>query len=212
MSKKKIISVLGDSISTFAGYTPRMMNFYDTYIQEEAGISSVEDTWWMRVIRHMDGVLGSNDSIAGSTVSGNVSLSATSRKRHQNLAINGRPDCILLYVGTNDWAYSVLPDEFEEAYRDMLYSLTTLYPYADIYCATLLRGQEPADSEDCFFNVDGCISPMIYSSIIRNCVKEADLKLVDLEQYHMEYSTIDGVHPNACGMKMIADLWIKELK
>ena len=42
--KKRKISILGDSISTFAGYTPVEAVFYDSYVQWETGVKSVEDT------------------------------------------------------------------------------------------------------------------------------------------------------------------------
>ena len=209
--RERTISILGDSISTYEGFTPMGYDFYDRYTRREAGISSVEDTWWMQVIRAMGGRLGYNHSISGSTVSGNISLSGTSGIRQQALAINGSPDVILLYMGSNDWAYSVLPEEFEQAYASMLTSLKKLYPFAKIYAATLLRGKDVEDPQMRFFNIDRCVSPRVYSRIIRKCIEKCDVELVDLEKYQEEYASIDGVHPNADGMKTIAQLWKKEL-
>ena len=209
---KKRYSILGDSISTYEGFSPMGYVFYDRYSRREAGMASVEDCWWMQVIRAMDGELGYNHSLSGSTVSGGVSISATSEIRQQALAINGIPDVILLYMGSNDWAYAVLPEEFEDAYGKMLYHLRRLYPHAQICCATLLRGADVEDPEMRFFNIDSCPSPRIYSNIIRRCVDKAGLTLIDLESYHEEYQTIDGVHPDREGMRTIADLWIRELR
>lgn len=211
MSDKKIYSILGDSISTYGGYTPLAYDFYDRYTCAEAGIRSVEDTWWMQVIRAAGGVLGYNNSISGSTVAGDVSLSGTSENRLRSLAANGSPDVIFLYMGGNDWAYSVLPEEFQDAYRRMLNRLRLLYPDAEIYCATLMRGQDVDDPSMRFFNMDACISPRIYSGIIRDCAIKAGAEVIDLEKYQTEYATIDGVHPNLQGMQTIAELWIREL-
>ena len=61
--EKRRISILGDSISTFAGYTPEEAVFYDSYVQWETGVKSVEDTWWMQVIKALDGELGTNHSL-----------------------------------------------------------------------------------------------------------------------------------------------------
>lgn len=211
MERGKKFSVLGDSISTFAGYTPEMYDFYDYYVQKEAGMTSVEDTWWMQVIRYAKGELGYNNSISGSMVSANISISATAKNRQISLGSNGTPDVILFYMGTNDWAFSVLPQEFEHAYDRTLRALKDLYPNAEICCATILRGMDAEDPEYRFMNVDSCISPRIYSRIIRKCVEKAELTLIDLEKYNIEYKTIDGIHPNRLGMKTIADLWIKEM-
>ena len=79
--EKRRISILGDSISTFAGYTPEEAVFYDSYVQWETGVKSVEDTWWMQVIKALDGELGTNHSLGGSMVSGNLSTSAMSYER-----------------------------------------------------------------------------------------------------------------------------------
>ena len=83
--QKKRISILGDSVSTFAGYTPDGALFYDSWRQGEAGVTGPDDTWWMQVIQGVGGVLGINNSYAGSTVSGSLASSGTSEQRLQAL-------------------------------------------------------------------------------------------------------------------------------
>ena len=209
--QKKRISILGDSVSTFAGITPPEALFYDAWRQEETGVTSPDDTWWMQVIQGMGGILGVNNSYAGSTVSGGFMTSGTSEKRLRTLSAEGEPDMILVAMGANDWGFGVHPQEFEYEYRRMLQRMKRLYPRAEIWCATILRGK-PAPEEEMFFNVDGVISPNIYSDIIRRIGTEEAVHLADVSGYHMEYETIDGVHPNREGMKMIACLWLKELQ
>ena len=63
-------------------YTKRQC-FYDSYVQWETGVKTVEDTWWMQVIRAFDAELGINNSVAGSMVSGNLSTSAMAEERIQ---------------------------------------------------------------------------------------------------------------------------------
>ncbi|CVI70953.1 GDSL-like Lipase/Acylhydrolase [Eubacteriaceae bacterium CHKCI004] len=209
--QKKRISILGDSVSTFAGITPPEALFYDAWRQEETGVTSPDDTWWMQVIQGMGGILGVNNSYAGSTVSGGFMTSGTSEKRLRTLSAEGEPDMILVAMGANDWGFGVHPQEFEYEYRRMLQRMKRLYPRAEIWCATILRGK-PVPEEEMFFNVDGVISPNIYSDIIRRIGTEEAVHLADVSGYHMEYETIDGVHPNREGMKMIACLWLKELQ
>ena len=209
--QKKRISILGDSVSTLAGITPPEALFYDAWRQEETGVTSPDDTWWMQVIQGMGGILGVNNSYAGSTVSGGFMTSGTSEKRLRTLSAEGEPDMILVAMGANDWGFGVHPQEFEYEYRRMLQRMKRLYPRAEIWCATILRGK-PVPEEEMFFNVDGVISPNIYSDIIRRIGTEEAVHLADVSGYHMEYETIDGVHPNREGMKMIACLWLKELQ
>ena len=208
---KKRISILGDSVSTFAGITPPEALFYDAWRQEETGVTSPDDTWWMQVIQGMGGILGVNNSYAGSTVSGGFMTSGTSEKRLRTLSAEGEPDMILVAMGANDWGFGGHPQEFEYEYRRMLQRMKRLYPRAEIWCATILRGK-PVPEEEMFFNVDGVISPNIYSDIIRRIGTEEAVHLADVSGYHMEYETIDGVHPNREGMKIIACLWLKELQ
>ena len=137
--------------------------------------------------------------------------SGTSEKRLRTLSAEGEPDMILVAMGANDWGFGVHPQEFEYEYRRMLQRMKRLYPRAEIWCATILRGK-PVPEEEMFFNVDGVISPNIYSDIIRRIGTEEAVHLADVSGYHMEYETIDGVHPNREGLKKIACLWLKELQ
>ena len=82
---KKIISILGDSISTFAGYTPAGAVFYDDWRQRETGVADPGATWWMQVIEGLGGVLGVNNSYSGSTVSCGLLTSGTSLRRLETL-------------------------------------------------------------------------------------------------------------------------------
>jgi len=207
-----LISILGDSISTYEGYTPSRGVFFDRYNSYETGLSSVEDTWWMQVIRAIGGELGVNHSLAGCTVTGGGVSSGTSQERIRALGKNGTPDKILVFIGSNDWAYSVPPDSFEQAYSLMLDRIRTAYPQAQIWCGTIPRGTIVDPAERFFFNMDGLISTQVYSSIIRRL---ADLKgacVADLNKDDVEYETFDGVHPDRTGMATLAGLWMDSLK
>lgn len=207
---KKVFSVLGDSISTYEGYTPAKGVFFDRYNQYESGLTSVEDTWWMQVIRARDGLLGYNNSLAGSLVSGGVVSSHTDPGRIRDLGRNGIPDIILVFAGCNDWAFCVHPDVFRRDYGLMLDRIRETYPEAEIWCATLPEGREVDPMDQFFFNADGRISGEVYSNIIRRLAEEKGVNVADLAAYGT-YETIDGVHPNRQGMKDLAAMWMKDL-
>ena len=207
-----IISILGDSISTYEGFTPSRGVFFDRYNAYETGIESVEDTWWMQVIRALKGEPGVNHSLAGSTVSGGMIASGTSYDRIRALGDNGTPDIILVFMGSNDWAYGVLPERFKKAYETMLDRIRETWPDSEIWCGTIPSGKLVDPAERFFFNMDGMVSPRIYSDIIRALAEDRGAKVADLAKDNTEYETIDGVHPNKEGMKTIAALWISSLK
>lgn len=167
----------------------------------------MEDTWWMQVIKALDGELGTNHSLAGSMVSGNLSTSAMSYERIEKLGTNGIPDIILISAGCNDWGFCVLPEEFEEAYRTMLHRIKEQYPHADIYCATLPEGKQP----------QGETFLILTARFLRECIlilsermpKSASI-YCDLANVQEEYETVDGVHPNKAGMHTLAQMWVRK--
>lgn len=166
----------------------------------------------MKVIHGLNGCLGRNNSLAGSLVSGHALTSGTSAKRIEDLGSNGAPDVILVAIGANDWGFRVLPEEFEAEYKRMVAALKYGYPHADIWCSTLPEGRTSYRGELLFSDVDGCISKKVYSDIICRTAKEAYIHIADLYGSGAQYTSIDGVHPDKGGMKLLADLWISEMK
>jgi len=116
----KVVSILGDSISTFEGYVPvadghnltHRIRYNETnapWFFEEGG--TVDDTYWMKLINSLGAKLGINDSWAGSRVSNSKTSNSGDKgpdacmagiTRITNLGANGTPDLILYFGGTND--------------------------------------------------------------------------------------------------------------
>ena len=129
----KIISVMGDSISTFIDWIPNSrglendgLNLMHAVFYPEQGsyISTVDKTWWHRLIyKEFKAKLGVNDSWSGSYIGNNkdtntATFSTCTNPGHdtgpdtcmagitriKNLGSNGTPDIIYFYGGTNDIA------------------------------------------------------------------------------------------------------------
>lgn len=147
----KKFSILGDSISTLAGYNPKGYKvFFDGESCEKSGVEKMQDTWWGKVIDFFGGELLVNNSWSGSRVTrlpnnDNLFPSGCSDERTGGLHINGvKPDVIIVYLGTNDWAFGaeldgtrLLIDKsnmqyFAAAYETMLEKTKTNYPNAEI--------------------------------------------------------------------------------
>ena len=208
----KFFSVLGDSVSTFAGYSqPEEAVFYDWSRKREAGIFSPEDTWWGRVIHELGGQLLVNHSIAGSTVcrlpeyetqSYGCSDSRTAALGFGRL----HPDVILVFLGINDWGHHVPlrtndPNDqsvFSVAYDRMLKKLRRNYPQAQIVCLTLPPNLPKPHPH----------SPSIdeFSQVILSCAAAQGCRIIRVPPC----DTIDGYHPNAAGMAAIADAVISQ--
>jgi len=207
------ISILGDSISTLVGYTPSESVFYDPSYSRQSSISSVEDTWWMKVIRGLGGELLVNDSYAGSTVSMRGYRPAAAASRIMKLKSQGiHPDYILVYSGLNDVASREEPKDFERYYLQMLVELRAYYPEAEIWCGTLSRGYQVNPSYPAFFDWGDCLPLSEYNEGIRRATVQTGCSLADLDAFEEPHATYDSAHPTAEGMTQLAAFWLRCMK
>lgn len=203
-------SILGDSISTFYGYTPADGVFYHPAFSRTTGVTSLADTWWMKVIEGCGGELLVNHSYAGSTVCRDGYQAASSPWRIAKLRRDQMdPDYILIYSGLNDVAFYRTPAEFQSNYTSMLYEMKSVYPHAQVWCGTLCRGMLENPAIAPFIQFNHCTPLSEYNESICSAVLETDCYLADLASFEQEYHSIDGVHPNASGMEQIAHMWLR---
>ena len=163
--KGKYFSVLGDSISTLAGYNPPdCAVFYEYFEMRETGVYDFSDTWWGRVINSLGGRLLVNHSVSGSTVAKldiyDLPSYGCSEERANALKNEkSAPDVIMIYMGINDWGFGIKPravssDEANEirivsvAYKQLLSNLRKIYPKSEIWCLTIPRGFRRGDESD----------------------------------------------------------------
>lgn len=219
----KRVSILGDSISTFEGYNPQGFNlFYNEEKKQQSGVVNVCDTWWQMLIDFLGAELLVNNSWSGSRVTklpGNNDLfpSGCSDERTNGLHLGVmKPDVILVYIGTNDWAYGVLTggetriiegdinELFYQAYHGMIDKIKKNYPQAEIFCFTLSTTFMSSNPKFSFPHKHGGTHIEVYNSIIKQVATSSGCKLVDLYSYGVPYDALDGSHPNKQGMMTIA--------
>ena len=109
----KSISILGDSISTFAGvsnnpsYNPTLSGGAIYYNSGTLGVSRT-DTWWQQTIDVLGMELLVNNSWSGSTVLHTRSGTAgayVDRCVQLHNTEGEEPDVIAIFLGTNDFSY-----------------------------------------------------------------------------------------------------------
>ena len=157
---------------------------------------------------------------------GNVGLfpSGCSDERTSALHIGHiRPDVIIVYLGTNDWASGVkLVDGseisgkdrnefFRYAYDNMLKKLILNYPDSEIWCCTLSQTYISKDPGFIFPCSYAGIHIEEYNEIIRELVQKNRCHLLDLYAYRTPYDSIDGIHPVRSGMRLIAEMVIRSM-
>lgn len=230
----KIMSVLGDSISTYKGYVPTINDYAypRTYL-----LTDVNLTWWYRLINDFNMKLGINESWAGSRVfnSDEKNYSSFGPDRHMasmtrlnNLDNNGTPDVIFFYGGTNDIGHSsnleifdsneyyvkdivdlkkTTYSSFTEAYTLAIRRIKYLYPNSELI-VLLPMSTKTYYTEEELNN---------YTKIIKEICKRYNIFYIDLSLCGINQSSIstylsDGVHPNSKGMYLISEYVQSEIK
>lgn len=96
----KKVSILGDSISAYPGYVTPSSNavFYPSgNSSPKCDVKSVDDMWWKIVLDKTGMTLGANNAYSGRTLKDSATTANV-----EALGVNGDPDIILVYLGTND--------------------------------------------------------------------------------------------------------------
>ena len=223
----KVISIMGDSISTFDGYIPTADGFnlehLARYPQDDL-LTDVNETWWMQVITALDAKLGINDSWRGATLSGGAPVTTgttgenaamSNPVRIQNLGANGTPDIILLYGGTNDLAHVSKVGSFDAATAPDTVDLTTAKwdNLADGFVHTILRMRHYYPNAQIV-----ALLPAVTASYYSDAkLAEGNAVMAQIcEHYGVPYTDLrdcgittadlpDGTHPDAAGMDYITE-------
>ncbi len=201
----KACSILGDSISTYAGTAPK--GYLTYYPNKESGISSMDQMWWHYILVSCGMSLLRSCSWSGARMSGDkedpTGKTGCSTKRISDLSGKDKtPDVILIMMGTNDFLSAVsLP------YGTCLDRIAARYPNASVICFTCFpvncwasgTGQLNADGR----TIDD------YNEIIRQCAAARTLPVVEtggcgITVQNFKTLTVDGIHPNAQGALLAA--------
>lgn len=228
----KKISFIGDSISSYNGYNPSGYSYY--YPKSGSDVTSVNATWWKKVIDKSGMTLVRNASWSGSGVADtdddptNTAYIAYSDARISDLSTEeDDPDIIVALIGTNDFHRNVpigtltetseVPtgvtsiQTFKEAYACMINKIRTAYPHAHVYCCTLIQRYDSNDPITGYPILnDSGIALSQYNKAIKEisdwmgCVVIPLDKAISLSE--IPDIMIDGtLHPNATGHTIIAN-------
>ena len=228
----KILSILGDSISTYSGHIPSG----NRSRYPEGDVDSVDKTYWKKIIDTLGMKLGINESWAGSMVSWdgttesndigkNKYIASTTRISH--LGDNGTPDIILIFAGTNDIGHDVeigsygAPDfeqdisllpvsTFSDAYMTMIMRVQYYYPESKILVLTPSFAKYTSYTGYTLDRLNQYINKIIEVCEIMG-VDIIDTRKIGFSMYNIDDLTIDGLHPNAKGMELIYHIVLKKM-
>lgn len=229
--KGKTLSILGDSISTYTGYIPSGNAVY--YTGSNCGVTSVEQTWWKRLMTALGMTLNLNNSWSGSRVTTTNGSTSAGVTRASNLGTN--PDVIIVYMGINDFnneagigtydgtgTFPTGTTTFREAYAVMLKTVLETYPTAEVWACTL-----PYDEKNGSIGFpeanDSGILLKAWNDAIRDICDLFGVKVMDFAKSGLTYQNMDiymgdysssaktALHPNADGHAMLANHAIRQM-
>lgn len=208
--KGKYLSILGDSISTYKGVSNSIesnatIGANPYFYQEE--FPPLDKTYWMRILKTFDMRLCVNNSWSGGNLSGADDFSSgVNRVEHLSRDDGIMPDLILVFMGLNDIGRGVEISVFSADYEKTLNKIKAKYPEAKVCCVNLLDRGYLKKRIEAFNNAIGTA-----------VVKAGSNFFVDLyhsklnnDTYYM--NTVDGLHPDEDGMKIIADIIEEAIK
>ena len=202
-NKARTLAILGDSYSTFEGWLPEGNYIY--YPNENVpDMKRAEDTWWQLLIAKRGFRLLINDSSSGTTVSTSVrpehviTDAFIMRMKHSLSAagVNGeKPDCILLFGGTNDgWTDVKLGENQYADWTDE--DLKRILP-AFCYMLDYVTKQNPQAEIAAIVNTE---FPEGMSEGMQQACEHYNVKCILLH----DISKVCG-HPDRQGMRQIAE-------
>ena len=205
MLDQKKLSILGDSISTYRGIsndrTANATIWGNPFFYKDP--FPLEKTYWMRLIQKLDLTLCVNNAWSGGNLSGQDNPNAGVNRAHHLARDNGDiPDLIILFMGINDLGRKVDPEIFAADYQKTLEIFQNQYPRARVCCVNLPDRDPVMKSQTERFN-----------AIIETAVQKAGENFFVADLFHSKLqndfyyiNTVDGLHPDEDGMKIIADV------
>lgn len=211
MLSGKKISILGDSISTYQGFSNDVFanatTFINPYFYKDP--FPQERTYWMRLIDAFGLTLCVNNSWSGGNLSGKDDSTSGMNRAHQLSRDSGeKPDFIIVFMGLNDLGRNVDAEIFASDYEKTLMIIKENYPSSTVCCVNLPDRDIYLRERAILFNMG-----------IENAVKAAGEKffIADLfnsrlngDFYYM--NTTDGLHPDEDGMRIIAEIIEEAIK
>jgi lysophospholipase L1-like esterase len=213
MIKKTTFNILGDSISTFAGYNPKGNAIF--YPREGYDVVNKEQTWWSIFCEQTKFHLLLNNSYSGSRISQTgieqpLSSAFIAEERLQDFP---KSDFTIIFGGTNDFGQ---PEQqaslliFKQSYITLINKLAIRKYLGTLFFCTPLQRLDFGLHER---NTQGWTQIQL-AQTIRDAVLEKQktipyIKLVDLARFSIKKGDRilqDGLHPTIVGMQIVATL------
>ena len=205
MLKGKKLSILGDSLSTYRGYSNDQTANATTignpcfYFQRRFPL---EKTYWQLLMARLGLTLCVNNSWSGGNLSGQDNPdSGVNRAKQLSRDDGTKPDFIIVFMGMNDLGRNVPVPTFSVDYMKTLFTIQEQHPDA-IVCCVGMPDREPYFKE----------RAILFNQEIEKAVAAAGKNFFFANLFHSRLNnqdyynnTLDGLHFDEDGMRMLAD-------
>ena len=207
----KRISFMGDSITTFSDYPGSYNPFYTG---SNAGVTSVEDTWWGGLCSALHSSINRIYAYGGGKIR---DICSNYDKLFSNGSSGSAPDFIFILVGINDWGHNTtigaitdsegINTTFYGSYKYLLSHLRETYPNAQIITLTLLNSMYFGTTYPLENNDGKALND--YNNAIKECSEFYSVpclelnKLVNINGFNYTTYLEDYTHPKKVGMEII---------
>ena len=210
MLRGKKLSILGDSVSTYKDVSndKNANSTIGSNAYFYRPIFELSDTYWARLMENTGMTLCVNNSWSGGNLSGRGdATSGVNRARSLAHSNGDKPDIIIVFMGINDVGRGIDPEVFREDYIETLRIIKDDYPEASVFCVNL-------PDRDIFLKKQ----TEVYNNNIEEAVSLSgdNFHVVDLfgsvlnNDYYYN-NTLDGLHPDRDGMRIISEIIEKEM-
>ncbi len=209
----KQFSILGDSVSAYDGYSNNTKdnstigNNAFTYWDGHE-LNRVWKTWWYKALEMTGMDLCVNNSYSSDKTSELaqercLQLHDDTLDEQQTAIVN--PDIIAVYMGANDFIWSISASAFEESYSNMLSQIRHKYENADVFLFTLLpnRGEHSTESDLIAYNEVITRLARQYGCHVVDLYNDSGINSTNLPFYFVSSEDV-MYHPNEWGMEKIA--------
>lgn len=211
MLRGKTLSILGDSVSTYRGVSNNERS-NSTIAYNKCFYSEpfpLEKTYWKIVSDTLGLELCVNNSWSGGNLSGRYDEDSGVNRAYNLSRDDGTdPDIIIVFMGLNDLGRGIDQELFASDYCETLRIIKEKYPDAAVCCINL------PDRDIRIKN-----RTEIFNSIIENAVEQsgenffiADLFRSRLNNDFYYDNTLDGLHPDEDGMRIISEIVIDAIR
>ena len=205
MLRDKKLSILGDSISTYKGISDdasaNSTILYNPFYYRDP--FPLEKTYWKLVMAELGLSLCVNNSYSGGNLSGRDDPdSGVNRANYLSRDDGTEPDIIIVFMGINDLGRKVNIDVFSFDYERTLMTIKNRYPQASVCCVNLPNRDAFIKKQTEAFNLR--IADAVRTAGGNFFIAELLHSRLNNDFYSM--NTLDGLHPDEDGMKIIAEV------